>query len=186
MGGPADGGERRAWTIALGLVGAIYLSLYPLPFLLEALRERNLLRLAVAALFAAAALGVVAQAVARRAGWREWAVLGAAALVYLLLLSRMSVLQERLHLVEYGAVALAFRAAFAARRADGRAPALPAAVAAFGATVAAGWLDEGIQALLPNRYYDIRDVGFNALAGALALAVEAALERARAARPDFR
>ena len=98
----------------------------------------------------------------------------------------MSVLQERLHLVEYGAVALAFRAAFAARRADGRAPALPAAAAAFGATVAAGWLDEGIQALLPNRYYDIRDVGFNALAGALALAVEAALERARAARPDFR
>ena len=67
MGGPADGDERRAWTIALGLVGAIYLSLYPLPFLLEALRERNLLRLAVAALFAAAALGVVAQAVARRA-----------------------------------------------------------------------------------------------------------------------
>ncbi len=190
MAGPAKGGERRAWTIALGLVGAIYLSLYPLPVLLEALRERNLLRLAVAALFAAAALGVVVLAVARRAGWREWAVLGAAALAYLLLLSRMTVLQERLHLVEYGAVALAFRAAFAARlgarRSDGRAAVLPVAAAALAATVAAGWLDEGIQALLPNRYYDIRDVGFNALAGALALAVEAALERARAARPDFR
>lgn len=190
MGGAAIGGERRAWAIALGLVGAIYLSLYPLPFLLEALRARNLLRLSVAALFAVTALGVVALVAARRAGWREWAVLGGAALVYLALLSRMTVLQERLHLVEYGAVALAFRAAFAARfaarRPGGRAPALPVMAAALGATVVAGWLDEGIQALLPNRYYDVRDVGFNTLAGALALAVEAALERARAGRPDFR
>jgi VanZ family protein len=110
-------------------------------------------------------------------------VLGAAALAYGYLLSRMSVLQERMHLLEYGVVALAFRAAFAGRsaahRGGDRGPSIRAAVAALGATVAAGWLDEGIQALLPNRYYDIRDVGFNTLAGALALAVEAALDATR-------
>lgn len=182
--------ERRAWAVALGLLGAIYLSLYPLPFLLEALRARGLLRRSIAALFAAAALAVVAGALRRRARWREWAVLGAAALVYGLLLSRMDVLQERLHLLEYGAVALAFRAAIAAslgaRGGGGRAAGPAMLAAAFGATVAAGWLDEGIQALLPNRYYDIRDVGFNALAGALALAVEGALQRARRAGADFR
>jgi len=27
-----------------------------------------------------------------------------------------------------------------------------------------GWLDEGIQAILPNRVYDIRDMNFNDLA----------------------
>ncbi len=199
MSGARGGAERRAWTRALGLLAAIYLSLYPLPFLLEFLRARNLLRLSVAALFGAAALAAAAWALRRRAEWREWAVLAAAALVYAYLLSRMTVLQERLHLLEYGVVALALRAAFAARfvgrRGDSRAPDLLATgAAALGATVAAGWLDEGIQALLPNRYYDVRDVGFNALAGALALGVEAALEAARrrgagvrdAARPaDF-
>jgi hypothetical protein len=198
MSDARGGAERRAWTRALGLLAAIYLSLYPLPFLLEFLRARNLLRLSVAVLFGAAALAAVAWALRRRAEWREWAVLAAAALVYAYLLSRMTVLQERLHLLEYGVVALALRAAFAARfagrRGDSRAPGLATGAAALGATVAAGWLDEGIQALLPNRYYDVRDVGFNALAGALALGVEAALEAARrrgagahdAARPaDF-
>lgn len=190
MTNPPGAAERRAWSIALGLVGAIYLSLYPLPLVLEALRERNLLRLSVGALFASAALAAVAWAVRRRAGWREWAVLAGAALAYVLLISRMTVLQERLHLIEYGAVALAFRAACAAslapRRPAARAPRTLAIAGALAATVAAGWLDEGIQALLPNRYYDIRDVGFNALAGALALGVQAALERARAAGADFR
>ena len=54
-----------------------------------------------------------------------------------------------------------------------------AAAGAWLLTALAGWLDEGIQGLLPNRVYDLRDVGFNALAGALALASAAALEAAR-------
>ncbi len=191
MSGARVGAERRAWTLALGMLGAIYLSLYPLPFLLQALRERNLLRLAIALAFGGAALAVVAWARRRRAGWREWVVLAAAAGVYVGLLSRMAVLQERLHLLEYALVALSLRAAFtaslAARRPPRRAAGAAATAAAFAATVAAGWLDEGFQALLPNRYYDVRDVGFNALAGALALGFRALLERARrAAAADFR
>ena len=46
---------------------------------------------------------------------------------------------------------------------------VPAALA-VGATALLGWIDEGIQAILPNRVYDIRDVGFNALAGLMAVA----------------
>jgi len=46
-------------------------------------------------------------------------------------------------------------------------------------TVAAGWFDEGIQYLLPERYYDLRDVAFNAAAGALAVIALAGRERAR-------
>ena len=38
-----------------------------------------------------------------------------------------------------------------------------------------GWLDEGIQALLPNRVDDIRDVGFNALAGLMAITARLAI-----------
>jgi VanZ family protein len=46
-------------------------------------------------------------------------------------------------------------------------------------TALLGWLDEGIQAVLPNRVYDIRDVGVNALAGLLAIAASLVLEWAR-------
>ncbi|NNE43630.1 MAG: VanZ family protein, partial [Gemmatimonadetes bacterium] len=42
-----------------------------------------------------------------------------------------------------------------------------------------GWIDEGIQALLPGRVYDIRDVGFNALAGLMAVGGSVAMIRAR-------
>ena len=34
-------------------------------------------------------------------------------------------------------------------------------------TALAGWGDEGIQAVLPNRYYELRDVGLNVAAGVL-------------------
>jgi VanZ family protein len=42
-----------------------------------------------------------------------------------------------------------------------------------------GCLDEGIQAILPNRVYDIRDIGFNAAAGLMAMAAILVLARAR-------
>jgi hypothetical protein len=52
--------------------------------------------------------------------------------------------------------------------------------------LAAGWIDELIQGLLPTRYYDLRDVAFNAAAGLLALLARYALahERLGAHRPE--
>ena len=178
----ARGREERRWWIAAGAaLAAIYLSLYSVQFLLDWLRERNLLRKSMvgAALLAVAAVGL--SLVRRRAGWREWAVVGAAVVAYLLVASRYGVVQERIHLLEYGGVALLFRGALAARAAAVR-PVRPPLYVLGGAaalTALAGWLDEAIQWALPNRYYDLRDVGLNALAGAMALATGAALERAR-------
>lgn len=54
-------------------------------------------------------------------------------------------------------------------------------VAAFALTTAAGWTDEGIQYLVPERYYDLRDVAFNASAAALAIAGTVAWRWARRA-----
>lgn len=173
--------ERRWWRISLGYLAGIYLSLYPLQFVLDFLRSRNLLRLSLAALFVAAAAAVAVWMRRRGATRLEWLALGGIGAVYAALLERMTIVQERLHLLEYGLLALGFRAALDARRRSGAGPAgawsVPAG--AWALTAAAGWLDEGIQAVLPNRVYDLRDVGFNALAGALALASAAALEAAR-------
>jgi hypothetical protein len=42
-------------------------------------------------------------------------------------------------------------------------------------TATAGWLDEGIQYLLPNRWYDLADVALNAASGALGAGLVALL-----------
>jgi VanZ family protein len=47
-------------------------------------------------------------------------------------------------------------------------------------TSALGWIDEGIQALLPNRVYDLRDVGTNAFAAVMATLASVVLAWARA------
>ena len=60
----------------------------------------------------------------------------------------------------------------------GRRVPAPAAVAVV-VTALLGCIDEGIQAILPNRVYDIRDVGFNAAAGLMSMAAILALGRAR-------
>ena len=38
-----------------------------------------------------------------------------------------------------------------------------------------GWVDKGLQSTLPNRFHDWRDVGFNALAGLMAIGAIGAL-----------
>ncbi len=43
------------------------------------------------------------------------------------------------------------------------------AVLAVVATALLGWLDEGLQTLLPGRFYDIDDILVNAVSGAVAI-----------------
>lgn len=176
--------ERRWWRASFALLALIYLSLWPVQFALDFLRERNLLRVAIAAIFGAALVALLRVLVRRRAGRREWLALAGAALVYLAVASRMTIVQERLHLAEYGALALLFRAALGARvggepeAALGRG--LRVEALAIGLAAAAGLLDEVIQGILPNRQYDLRDVGFNALAAAMAVGAARGLDAARA------
>lgn len=168
----SDRVERRLWWAAFVYLGAIYLSLYPLQFAMDLLRRHDLLRLAIGATFlSAAGAGLF---VGVRQGWRprQWLVAAAGAVLVGLLALRLDVVQERLHLIEYGALGLLFWAALARRdERHGRTTLVHGVRTVALATLlvgAAGWLDEGIQGLLPNRVYDLRDVGINAGAGALA------------------
>jgi len=173
--------ERRLWIAAAVVVGAIFASLYPLQFALNYLRARNLLRLSITILFVGTAAVAVAWRLRRRAGAREWAVLALSGVAYFLFARSLDVVQERLHLVEYGALALLLQEAFGERRRARGLPASPGrvAIAAFVAAALVGLADEIVQGILPNRQYDLRDVGFNALAAAMALATAAALEGMR-------
>jgi VanZ family protein len=157
----------RSARIALGaLLLGIYSTLYVARRITETIREAGLLRAAVATAFALAGLAVIVF-LARNPTFRTprtvFATLGLA-LVYALVVFPMNSPEEKLHFLEYGAVGvLAFFSApvkWSERKRF-------AFAALF--TLAAGWTDEGIQALLPNRYYDLRDVAFNAVAGVMAL-----------------
>lgn len=182
MSGSRSAAERRWWRASLAFLALIYLSLWPVQFALDFLRERNLLRVAIATIFGVALVAVLRLLVRRRAGLREWLTLALVGAAYLIVASRMTIVQERLHLAEYGALALLFRAALAARRARGEgapAPGLAVDGLALLLAAAAGLLDELIQGVLPNRQYDLRDVGFNALAAAMAVVAARGLDAAR-------
>ena len=81
--------ERRLWLWALAVMVAIYSTLGPARTLVDALRERNLLRVSFAAVVLLVVVAVVGQWVKRRPGWREIGVALGVALAYLAAFLRM-------------------------------------------------------------------------------------------------
>jgi hypothetical protein len=171
--------ERRLWLMAGSCLLLIFSSLYIARPTTNWLRDANLLRLAVGGAFLLAATLVGMGILRSRPGWRVWVALGIIATGYVILLSRFELPEEHLHFLEYGIVGgLVFAALLERQKNTGdtpggtpgrRGPLWPA-VGAFLITGAAGWVDEGIQEILPNRFYDLRDVAMNAAGGALAIA----------------
>ncbi len=164
--------QQKAAQWALGLwLGLIYSTLGVVRFVVDRLRAEGWLVITVASLFAMAfvtcAVLIVRSADRRALALLTLAVIGCG---YALIIANMASPEERAHLLQYGVVGLLAYVSFSERYR----PAL-----LF--TAAAGWLDEGIQALLPTRHYDLRDVGFNALAGALACASLWLVQRSSAA-----
>jgi hypothetical protein len=171
--------ERRLWFWALAVVVAIYSTLGLAGTWAAMLRERNLLNASFALAFVLVLAAIVGSALKRRPGRREaWVGVGVIA-VYGMVVVRMGIgPEERTHLFEYGLLAVLVHQALTERAGNGRRVPAPAVIA-VAVTGLLGWLDEGIQALLPNRVYDIRDVGVNALAGLMAIVASVALARAR-------
>jgi hypothetical protein len=108
-----------------------------------------------------------------RRGAPPWAfvVLVLAAVCYTLVFTSLRAARlERTHLPQYGIAAwLAWRAV--RQHVSGR---LAAYVAAALVGTALGWGDELVQAILPNRVYDLRDVALNAVGSVLGVVVLAA------------
>lgn len=98
-----------------------------------------------------------------------WATLGIISIYGMVMVRLFLSPEERTHLFEYGLVGYVLFQALLERNKNLGQIRSPAIVAILG-TGLLGWLDEIIQGFLPNRYYDLRDVGFNALAGLLAVA----------------
>ena len=178
--------ERTYWWVALGAVILTWTTLYWARALSDWFRDRGWITPLMVGLFVVTAVAVLVVVLRRRPGWRELAVLALFAVIYYLSVRPlMGQPEEALHFIQYGLVGGFFYAALVERRRHhppGHSPSWLTrhpALAAFLHTTAAGWADEGIQYVLPNRYYDLRDVAFNAAAAALAIAATAALGWAR-------
>jgi len=167
--------STRRWAALGAYVAAIYASLPFAPRLgLRFLRTAPggwFLGPGLALVVVAGAVALVLALRRRHAPARAYAALAVAAAGYALALSWLSAQHlERTHLPEYGIAAwLAWRAV---------APLVPGPLAGYaaGAALAAaiGYGDELLQSVVPGRYYDIRDVGMNALGSVLAVIVIAA------------
>ncbi len=123
-------------------------------------------------------VAIIVQGLRSRPGSAEIAVALGVATVYFMVFVRMGIAEERTHLIEYGIVALLIHAALDERAMRSQHVLAPA-VLAVALTGFLGVLDELIQALLPNRVFDLRDILFNALAAVMAVSAIKALRWAR-------
>ena len=157
----------RAARIALALVlFAIYATLGVIRVLTNYLRDHGLMRVTIVIAFAIAAvlfLSLIFRDPRNRTP-RAIVALLITAVAYALVIYPMESPEEKIHFIEYGVVA--FLAHLASPR-EWSSRKRFIACALF--VTATGWIDEGIQGWLPSRYYDPRDVAFNAAAGLMAL-----------------
>ncbi len=180
---PSSDRERRLWLWASASVVAIYSTLGVARPVSDALRDRNLLRIVLVALVVVV-VGLPAwRWVKGRPGWADVGAVLGVAFAYWMVWVRTTGWEERTHLMEYGVVAALIHMALLERRSNGVEVVLPAGLT-VAATTLLGLLDEIVQAVLPGRFFDIRDVFFNFVAAFMVVAARLAL--APQARPGWR
>lgn len=170
--------EKRYWMAAAVVVVLIYSTLGLAQTFAEELRDQGLVSDAIWLGLWLVVAAVVVTGLKTRPGW---AVVGATLGilgVYLLVLTRMGIPEERSHLIEYGIVGILIHEALK-ERAGADAAILRPALLAIAMTAAVGTVDEIIQGFLPNRVFDVRDIAFNAAAGAMAVTASVVLSWTR-------
>ena len=170
--------ERRLWLWTLAVVAAIYSTLSLARPIAEALRDLGLLNAFFISSMLLVGATVITQGLKTRPGGAEMVVALGVAAVYLLLFTRMTMLEERSHLIEYSVLALFIYEALLERASQGRHVPVPALLAILASSMI-GTLDECIQFFLPNRVFDSEDIVFNILASVTAVSASAALNWTR-------
>ena len=175
--------ERNLWLALAAALAGIYASMGHAPAIVATLGANILeqvgdnLVLALLILLVAIPIGFIRKG-ARKTEAAIWAGIVA---LYLLAWLRLGSLEARTHLVEYSMVAGLIHEALLERRANGRNVPSPALLA-LTIAVLLGWIDEGVQSLLPNRVGDMMDVLFNTLAALLIIGARQVLALAMSKR----
>ena len=160
------------------VVAAIYSTLGLARTLAGILRDNGLLEGCFVLGTLLIGIAILTQGLRKRPGGAEIGVALGVSAVYILALTRIAAPAERTHLIEYGVVAILIHEALRERASQGRHVPAAALIAMASASVL-GVLDECIQAYLPDRIFDPRDILFNVLASAMAVSANVALAWAR-------
>ncbi|MGB5691350.1 MAG: VanZ family protein [Flavobacteriaceae bacterium] len=170
--------EKRLWNAVIVVIIGIYSLIFIGRPLSGYLRERELLTngfwLAIALVLATVLWH----------GWKPYSGpleigiwLGIIA-IYLLVLLRMAVPEERSHLIEYSVLAIFIHEALKERNKQEMLIKYPGLIA-IGVSSIIGLLDEGIQLFIPDRVFDLIDIGFNILAAVLGVGASTLLSWVR-------
>ncbi len=163
---------RTALGILVAYVCAMILSLPVTPMVVDGLKARGSLEVVVALLFlgagACATYVLLVRLKIRR--FRYYLMLLGILVALGVIVALVKTHQERVHFLEYGLLAILAGGVF------------PDPRRAFAFAALLGILDEAIQFLLPMRYFDPRDIAFNAVAAAFGTGV---LMLTRRFAPEF-
>ncbi|MFH1283183.1 MAG: VanZ family protein [bacterium] len=159
------------WFAALGVLFFIYMTLGISRPVLNYLIERNLRGLVVfvllGAFFACIVYSVIKYNLLTKRNWPFFAII---AVAYGVSLNKFTVQpEEKIHFVEYGILAFLLYRALKIDIKNKIILCISSLVLIF----MFGLGDELIQKVLPNRYYDIRDVYLNFVSGALVISMMA-------------
>lgn len=170
--------ERRLWLALLIVLAAIYATLGQAPAIVAAIGDQILNSVGTNLVFAIIVILVVVPVffIDKRLSRAETAVGIGILTVYLLAWLRLGSWEERTHLFEYALVAALVHEALLERRDNGRPVPAPALLALI-ISISLGWLDEGIQSLLPNRVFDLIDVAFNSIAATMIIGMRSVVRR---------
>jgi len=179
--------ERRLWFALSIVLAGIYATLGQAPEIVAALGTGILESAGSNLVFAIIVLLVVIPVffIDKRLGHAEIAVGSGILTVYLLAWLRLGSWEERTHLFEYALVAALVHEALLERRENGRRVPAPALLALV-ISISLGWLDEGVQSLLPNRVFDLIDVAFNSIAATMIIGARWVVARVRTWAQDRR
>lgn len=166
--------KRRAWGDVVLWVTLIYSTLYIVRPACEYLKKITPFAL-LTNIFMWVALAATAAILIFKTGIKKpstFIFLALAVIIYGISFLKVQYPEEKIHFLEYGILSfLIFRAC---RFSMG---VYAAYGCAFLLTSILGWGDEGIQGLLPNRYYQTSDVLLNGFSGALGLLLTFIFER---------
>ena len=168
--------KSRYWLWVAGWLTLIYATLYLVPFAVKFLQRHIPFDTVITIFLYSVLTGLIVGYVLRR-GFRKVSSYFLCLLVvfcYAYGVSKVRFPAEKIHFLQYGFLAYLI---YRALRLDVKRPL--AYIFSFILTGVFGWIDEGIQNFLPNRYYELVDVQLNCICAALGLSLVYIFERER-------
>jgi len=156
---------RIKWILISVEIIVIYSTLSLVRSLTKFLDERGMLSLTIYCIAALFCMLFITYIVKKKPPALNIVFLVPVLAAYGLLFLKMKILVERVHLIEYGLLGFLLTSALYDKLGK-----IQSAAGAFFSAAIVGYIDEVIQYFLPNRVYDLRDVGFNALSGGFGIA----------------